>query len=108
MITATTEAIEAMRAFMEKNELHRPVRIELQSTGCCDASLGLLLDSVRDGDIKEEIQGIVFVASPELINLTGDISVTCNAGTDGMDFVVTSEKPISEWSGFGSCKLRVK
>ncbi|HPL97659.1 MAG TPA: hypothetical protein PKY71_08940, partial [Smithellaceae bacterium] len=71
MITATPEAIEAIRVFLEKNNLQKPVRIHLQSTGCCDASLGLMADDAHENDLVQDIQGITFVISPEVLEMTG-------------------------------------
>jgi Fe-S cluster assembly iron-binding protein IscA len=42
-----------------------PVRIEIQFTGCCDPSLGLIVDAVRESDLVEEVDGLTFVISPE-------------------------------------------
>ena len=106
MITATSEAIDAVRIFLEKNGLQKPVRIHLQSTGCCDASLGLTMDDAHDDDWSEDIQGILFVIGCDLEKLTGDITITYSAEPHRTGFVLTSENPVSEWSGFGVCDIQ--
>ena len=42
-----------------------PVRIELQFTGCCDPSLGLIVDTRRESDVVEEMDGLTFVIDPQ-------------------------------------------
>ncbi len=106
MITATPEAIEAIRVFLEKNNLQKPVRIHLQSTGCCDASLGLMADDAHENDLVQDIQGITFVISPEVLEMTGNITIDYVSQQHKTGFVLTSKHPVSEWSGFGVCAIK--
>ena len=106
MITATPEAIEAIRVFLEKNNLQKPVRIHLQSTGCCDASLGLMADDAHENDLVQNIQGITFVISPEVLEMTGNITIDYVSQKHKTGFVLTSKHPVSEWSGFGVCAIK--
>ena len=106
MITATPEAIEAIRVFLEKNNLQKPVRIHLQSTGCCDASLGLMADDAHENDLVQDIQGITFVISPEALEMTGNITIDYVSQKHKTGFVLTSKHPVSEWSGFGVCAIK--
>ena len=106
MITATPEAIEAIRVFLEKNNLQKPVRIHLQSTGCCDASLGLMADDAHENDLVQDIQGITFVISPEVLEMTGNITIDYVSQKHKTGFVLTSKHPVSEWSGFGVCAIK--
>ncbi len=106
MITVTPDAIEAIRVFLEKNNLQKPVRIHLQSTGCCDASLGLTVDDIHENDLIQDIQGITFVISPEVHEMTGNISINHAAEQHRTGFVLTSKHPVSEWSGFGVCAIK--
>ena len=84
-----------------------PIRIDLVSTGCCDPSLGLSVDTVRESDLVEELDGLTFVISPETYDLVGDITISYrdDAGSEG--FVLTSSKPVSEWEGFATCSIRM-
>jgi Fe-S cluster assembly iron-binding protein IscA len=107
MIRATPEAIEAIRLFLEKNGLQKPVRVHLRSTGCCDASLGLMVDDAHDDDWTEDIQGVVFLIGRDLERLTGDIGIDYLAEPHRTGFVLTSENPVSEWNGFGVCEIKV-
>jgi Fe-S cluster assembly iron-binding protein IscA len=106
MITATPEAIQAIRLFLEEKGIDQPIRIHLQSTGCCDASLGLMADDAGADDLTEEIQGILFVVSPEVGRLTGGIAISYSQDKFSQGFVLTSEQPISEWAGFGVCTIK--
>jgi len=38
--------------------------------------------------------------------LTGDIVIDCRAAGFLPEFSVTSEKPLSEWAGFGACPIK--
>jgi len=107
MITVTPEAINAIRLFLEQQGNQKPIRIHLQSTGCCDASLGLTTDGASADDIVENVEGIMFVIHPDVIALAGDITISHQNDKFDSGFVLTSERPISEWSGFGVCTIKV-
>ena len=106
MITVTPEAIQAIKLFLEENGIEQPIRIHLQSTGCCDASLGLTADDASADDIVENVQGIMFVIHPDVITLTGDVTIAYQSDKFDSGFVLTSERPVSEWSGFGVCTIK--
>jgi len=106
MIRVTPEATQAIKKFLAEKGLRRPIRIHLQSTGCCDASLGLTADDASTDDFVENVQGILFVIHPDVINLTGDITISYQNDKFDSGFVLTSERPISEWSGFGVCAIK--
>ena len=100
-------AIEAVQAFLAERKSPQPVRIDIYSTGCCDASLGLQLDEIRETDLVQEVAGVTFVMRPELHRLVGDVTVSCAAEPGKEGFVLTSVKPLNEWEGFGVCHIRV-
>jgi len=106
MITVTPEAIQAIKLFLEEKGIEQPIRIHLQSTGCCDASLGLTADDASADDIAENVQGIMFVIHPDVITLTGDVTIAYQSDKFDSGFVLTSERPVSEWSGFGVCTIK--
>ena len=106
MITATPQALDAIRRFLAGIGESKQIRIVLQSTGCCDASLGLMTDDVRDDDIVETLQDVRFVISPEVLKLSGGISISCKTDQPDSGFVLTPEKPVSEWDGFGACQIK--
>ncbi len=105
MIKVEQSASKAIQEFFAGKGTLRPVRIELQSSGCCDSTLGLKLDEVRESDLIEKIDGLTFVMSPDLNSLAGEVTISYvdEAGKKG--FVIVSDNPISEWAGFGVCQL---
>jgi Fe-S cluster assembly iron-binding protein IscA len=105
MITVTPKAIDVIQSFLAEKGVSKPIRVHLRSTGCCDASLGLMADSPRAEDLTYDIQGITFVISTELGQLTGDITIDYVAEKERTGFVLTSARSISEWDGFGTCTI---
>ncbi len=105
MITCEAHALEAVKEELLRQGSTGPVRIELRFAGCCDASLGLRVDSAREEDLVREIAGVTFVVSPEVFETAGDISIGyCDeAGRRG--FMLSSAKPVSEWQGFAPCSF---
>jgi Fe-S cluster assembly iron-binding protein IscA len=81
--------------------LQRPIRIELQSSGCCDPSLRLRVGTVRESDLIQETDGLEFIISPEIHRLAGDVTICYVAESNRKGFILTSSKPLSEWDGFG-------
>jgi Fe-S cluster assembly iron-binding protein IscA len=105
MITCEERALDALKEELLRQRSAGPVRIELRFTGCCDASLGLGVDSARDGDLVQEIAGVRFVVSPEVFETTGDISVAYCDEVDRRGFILSSARAVSEWQGFAPCTL---
>jgi Fe-S cluster assembly iron-binding protein IscA len=106
LVNLASGAGETIRRLLAGKDLNRPVRIDLHSTGCCDASLGLCLDEVRKDDLMQEADGLTFVITPEVHKLAGQVTITCADDKDKPGFVLTSTKPISEWQGLGVCHIR--
>ena len=107
LVTLDTNASHAVKSALAEKGVQGPVRIEVQFTGCCDPSLGLIIDTIRESDLVEEVDGLTFVISAETHQLVGEvrISYTDDAGRKG--FVLTSSKPLSEWEGFATCSIRM-
>jgi iron-sulfur cluster assembly protein len=101
-IKLTPEAARSIKAFQKEQGVFDPIRIDLQSTGCCDPSLGLFLDRQRPADLIEESDGLQFVISPDIHKTIGWADERDKKG-----FVITSSKPLSEWEGFGVCDIRI-
>jgi Fe-S cluster assembly iron-binding protein IscA len=106
-IKLTPEAIQSIKAFQKEKGIFDPIRVDLQSTGCCDPSLGLFPDRRQPDDLVEESDGIVFVISPEIFQTVGEVAIAWLDERDKKGFVITSSKPLSEWEGFGVCDIRV-
>jgi Fe-S cluster assembly iron-binding protein IscA len=107
LVTLDPGAGQAIKSLLSERGAQGPVRIEIQSTGCCDSSLGLIVDTVRESDLVEELDGLTFVISPETHQLVGEVTIsyTTDAGREG--FVLTSSKPLSEWDGFATRTIRM-
>jgi len=83
-----------------KGFVQRPIRIDLQSSGCCDPSLRLQVDTIRESDLIQETDGLVFIIRPEIHRLAGDVTIDYVDESQRTGFVLTSSKPVSEWDGF--------
>jgi len=105
LVTLEPGASQAVRSALAEKGVRGPIRIELKSSGCCDASLGLRVDAVRESDLVEEVDALTFVISPETHQLAGEVRISYrdDAGSEG--FVLTSSKPVSEWDGFAACSI---
>lgn len=105
-VKVSSEASEAIRSLLREKDVQGPVRIELQFTGCCDPSLGLIVDPAQEADAVEEADGLTFVIDPATQELAGEVTIDYKG--DGRDaFLVTSANPIGEWDGLITCNLRV-
>lgn len=82
------------------------IRIEICSTGCCDASLGLRVDTPTATDLVEENGVLKFLISPEVYALVGDVSISYVEETGRKGFVLTSRHSLNEWEGFGVCEIK--
>jgi Fe-S cluster assembly iron-binding protein IscA len=107
VIQLESGAGQAIKSFLSEKGIQEPIRIDLNSTGCCDVSLGLSVDTVRPADLVEEIDGLQFTMSPETYQLVGDVTISFVDEKDKQGFVLCSSKPVSEWAGFGVCSIRV-
>jgi Fe-S cluster assembly iron-binding protein IscA len=108
MIHLTQEAARALGRFLSANGLEgRPLRIDLRSSGCCDASLGLRVDRKGPDDIQKEEEGLEFLLRPEVAELAGRISIDHISEPSRTGFVLKSEKPLGEWEGFGTCEVQI-
>ena len=72
IVTLDANASQAVKSTLAENGVQGPIRIELGSTGCCDASLGLSVDTGHESDLVAEVDGLTFVISPEAHQLVGE------------------------------------
>ena len=107
LVTLDPDAGQAIKSLLSEGGVRGPVRIEIQSTGCCDSSLELSVDTVRESDLVEEVDGVTFVISPETRELSGEVKISCANDGGRNAFLLTSSKPISEWDGLITCSLRM-
>ena len=102
LVTLEPGAAQAVKSSLSEAGIQGPVRVELQFSGCCDPSLGLTVDAVRESDLVEELDGLTFVISPETHELVGEVRISYTDEEGRRGFVLTSSKPISEWEGFAT------
>jgi Fe-S cluster assembly iron-binding protein IscA len=106
VIKLDPQAAEAIKAFLADKEICRPIRIDLCFKGCCDPSLELRVDKAASQDVLYNLSGLQFVISPETYELTGDVTISHVNEADKKGFIVKSQKPLSEWDGFGVCEIK--
>ena len=97
----------AASRFLKEKGISRPLRIDLRFTGCCDASLGLRVDDISASDLYVEVEGLTFIVDPDVYNLAGEITIAYLEEEDRKGFLLTSERPVSEWEGFGVSSIQV-
>jgi Fe-S cluster assembly iron-binding protein IscA len=106
IVNVTVDAAMAIKSFLVDKDSRKPIRIDIHNTGCCDCSLGLSVDEVRENDLAQETEGLTFAISPEIHELAGDVTISYVDDKVKKGFVVTSSKPLNEWDGFGVCDLK--
>ena len=65
------------------------------------------MDSIREPDLIEEVDGLTFVIGPEVHQLVGDITISYTDEIGRKGFILTSDKPVSEWDGLGVCAIGI-
>ena len=106
IIELTSEAAAAIRSTLIGKNSKQPIRIDIHNTGCCDCSLGLAVDEVREKDLVQKAGGLTFVMNPEIHELAGDVTIAYVDEKGKKGFVLTSSKPLNEWDGFGVCEIK--
>jgi Fe-S cluster assembly iron-binding protein IscA len=107
LVTLGPGASQAVKSALAEKGVQGPVRIELQFTGCCDPSLGLIVDTARESDLVEEVDGVTFVIDPETHELAGEVEIAYKDEEGRRVFVLTSSKPVGEWDGLITCSIRM-
>jgi Fe-S cluster assembly iron-binding protein IscA len=98
---------QAIKSFLADKGIQQPIRIDLHFSGCCDASLGLCVDTILETDLSLELDGLTFVISPEIYQLAGKVIISYVDEIGRKGFVLTSSKPISEWDGFAVGDIKI-
>ena len=107
MVELEARAVQAIKSFLSEKESQGPLRIHLQFTGCCDPSLGISMDNIRESDLIQEVDGLTFVISPEVHQLVGNVTISYTDEIGRKGFILTSDKPVSEWDGLGVCAIGI-
>jgi hypothetical protein len=106
VITLGPGVYEAILADLSEMGLPPCLRIHLRSSGCCDASLGLVPDLARPPDLSETVGDLTLIVGKELFALVGEIGIEIAERGGENGFIVTSRYPLNEWSGFAACSIR--
>ncbi len=101
------DAYQEIKAILVERRLPLSVRIEIRSTGCCDASLAIAAGDAEPDDIMEEMDGLQVRVAPSIHELVGNISVSYITDSDQQGFMISSEKPLNEWVGFATSCIRL-
>jgi Fe-S cluster assembly iron-binding protein IscA len=98
---------QAASRFLKEKGISRPLRIDLRFTGCCDASLGLRVDDISTSDLYVAVEGLTFIVDLDVYLLVGGVTITYVEDEGRTGFLLTSEKPVSEWEGLGVSNIQV-
>lgn len=104
-VSVTPEAVDAIKRYLKQEGAADAIRIDIQSTGCCDASLGLSVDTPEGSDLVQRAAGLQFLMRPDIYQLVGNVHIAHVDEVDRSGFVLTSSKPLNEWEGFGVCHI---
>lgn len=96
-----------IKAFLADKGIQQPVRIELNFSGCCDASICLRTDTILESDLTLELDGLTFVINPETYQLLGEVTISYVDDKGKKGFMLTSSKPVGEWDGFGVSDIKI-
>lgn len=107
MIRLEPLACEAIKTVLSEKGLPLSVRIEIRSTGCCDASLGIAAEAAEAHDLIEEIDGLTIAMSPATHQLVGDVSISYVDDSDRKGFLLESVRSLNEWAGFAPSSIRL-
>ena len=99
-------AYQTILSELFERKLRPFVRIEICSTGCCDASLGLRPDEADATDLVEEVDDLTVFMSPEVYALVGDVFISCADDVGRSGFILTSQHSLNEWQGFAVCNIK--
>ncbi len=108
MIYLKPGAAGAIKSFLAQHGIEDHVlRIDIRSTGCCDPSLALVADKIGQSDLVQKIEGITLVIRDEIYRQVGTVTISHTNEPGNRGFVLTAEKPLSEWEGFGVTNIQI-
>ncbi|MBI9078063.1 MAG: hypothetical protein JEZ02_21880 [Desulfatibacillum sp.] len=100
--------LAVIQKFLSDQNLDPWVRVEIQFTGCCDASLGLVADKTRETDLSEKHGDVWMVMDPDTYQTVGMVSITHTKEEYQDGFFLKSERPLNEWAGFAPCAIIIR
>lgn len=105
VIHIDSKAVQKIQRFLTQKKQAGCVRVEIRSSGCCDAALALVVQDALETDIVEQYNGLHIALPVEIHQVVGSITISSSDDDASDDFFLTSEKPFSEWSGFAPCSI---
>lgn len=106
IVNIDPNAYEKMISELALQNLQPSIRIDLHFAGCCDSFLGLWADEGKPGDLVEQVGDLTFVIKTDIHDMVGEVTIAYGEKTWEKGFVLTSQRPVSEWEGFGVCSIR--
>jgi Fe-S cluster assembly iron-binding protein IscA len=107
IVSLDPSACLAIKTALSEKDLPFSVRIEIRSTGCCDASLGIAASMIEINDLSDQIDGLQIVMSPTVHELVGGVSISYRNDAEQTGFIIVSEKSLNEWAGFAAGCIRL-
>ena len=96
-----------IKSLLADKGIRQSIRIDLNFSGCCDASLCLRADDGFDTDLTQELDELTFVINRETYQLVGEVAVSYVDEMGRKGFVLKPSKPVGEWDGFGVCEIKI-
>jgi Fe-S cluster assembly iron-binding protein IscA len=107
MVNLEPGASQVIKSFLANKSIRQPIRINLHFSECCNASPGLCVDTISETDLTLKLDGLTFVISPEIYQLSGEVIVSYVGEIGRKGSVLTPSKPISEWGGFAVGDIKI-
>ncbi|MBU2548648.1 MAG: hypothetical protein KKB20_09580 [Proteobacteria bacterium] len=105
MILLQADAADAIKAHAAAENIQRPLRVQLRTSGCCDPALALVFDEPGESDLSVERFGLTFLMDAELHQTVGEVTITRVREGDRDGFILASSRPLSEWDGFNVIRI---
>lgn len=101
-ILISEEAYQEFKGFLDENEVDNySIRINLAGFGCSGPAFNISVDDVKDGDLTQKVNDIVFVVEEKLVDEFGGFRLLSTDENEGRGL---SLKPLIEVEGgCGSC-----
>lgn len=99
---------QVIKSILGDKSVQQAIRIDLHSSGCCDSSLYLCVDTALETDLTVELDGRTFIINPEIYQVVGEVTISYVDEIQRKGFILTSSKPMSEWDGFGVSDIKIQ
>ena len=101
MVKVAPDTVEAIKAWSASNDIRGALRLQVQTSGCCEPILAASFDEIREDDLVEDIDGLQIAIDPSTYRITGEICIELAEEESSPPLLKLSPNlPLSEWSGF--------